>query len=120
MTLKETYWKIRALLSNWGSYIQFKTAGEDETERARKDEAKVAKLKRKLAEKMAQKEMLKIKLEHERCRREVQAEIARALEEDEISALLSSEAYKGFEEWLKIERQKERDAKKVKRLIKSE
>jgi len=97
MTLKETYWKIRAWFSNWGSYIKFKMIGEDETESARKEAEKTAKLK--------------IKLEHERCRREVQAEVARALEEDEISALLSGEVYEGFEEWLRKERQKKRDAK---------
>ena len=108
MTLKEVYWKVRAWLSAWISYLKFKATGEDEVERAKR---KTIKCIKKEFEKQTK---MKIKLDHERCRREVQAEITRSLEEDEISALLSNEVYEGFEAWLRAERQKERNAKKTK------
>jgi hypothetical protein len=101
MARKETYSTIRAWLSYWGAYLRFALTGEDETDRAIRD-----------AEKLVE---LKTRQDYARCKREFQAEVAKSLEEDEIRALLLSEAHEGFEDWLKAERQKERDAKKAKR-----
>ena len=108
MGFRETYWRMRAWLTGWASYL--KLAFKDSEKMGATDRTK-EKAEKRLANEAEQLARMRFKIKMDRCRREVQAEIERSLREDEINEMLSSEVYDGFEEWLRNEKQKKRNSK---------
>ena len=99
MNLEELYWKIRAWISDWTSYVKFKLQkAETRTKPAKQDIEFIL--------------LNPSKADLERCKLQIQLDVAKVRREDAVQEILRTEIYANFGNWLRNEIRNQRNSKK--------